>query len=205
VVFGLGLLEAVPASAYWLGRIHWTSIATGSRAGQTSCSMRSIGGRHSADSAGRRTLRTCCNRPQGAYNGDMGVTSDLFPSESCAGRSESSCSTTHVEVSSDIVGNVAFYTQTLAVPARRKLNDVTTRRGEYLFLRLRLRWLPHADLSVPGDCKAYRRFRGQVIHPYTDLLVHDMGPGLADNRRTSRHREASGGLRRCGESDWSRP
>ncbi len=116
----------------------------------------------------------------GAYNGDMGVTSNLFPAESCEGRGPA-CARHAIEVSDEVVGNTAFYTQTLAVPARRNLDDPKAREGEQLFYVARCNTC-HAPTLTTGFRTAVREVANQVIHPYTDLLLHDMGAGLADNR-----------------------
>lgn len=181
VVFGLGLLEAVPALGV-LARADPLDLNRDGISGRANVVFDAVHRRQALGRFGwKANTPNLLQQTAGAYNGDMGVTSDLFPSESCAGRSESSCSTTHVEVSADIVGNVAFYTQTLAVPARRKLNDATTRRGEYLFYASGCNGC-HTPTLRTGRLQGVPEVSGQVIHPYTDLLVHDMGPGLADNR-----------------------
>jgi CxxC motif-containing protein (DUF1111 family) len=115
----------------------------------------------------------------GAYNGDMGVTSRLFPAEPCEGR-DPACARHAAEVSDEVVGNTAFYTQTLGVPARRNLDDPKAREGEQLFYVARCNTC-HAPTLITGR-SAVREVSNQVIHPYTDLLLHDMGAGLADNR-----------------------
>jgi len=119
----------------------------------------------------------------GAYNGDMGITSDLFPTESCAGRlKEPGCNNAHsAEVNAGTVTDVAFYTQTLAVPARRHLDDPTALRGETVFYAAGCDGC-HTPTLRTGELPGIPEVSNQVIHPYTDLLVHDMGPGLADGR-----------------------
>jgi CxxC motif-containing protein (DUF1111 family) len=70
--------------------------------------------------------------------------------------------------------------QTIGVPARTLLDDPQVQRGEQLFAAANciachvseLRTGPH---QIPA-------LANQTIHPYTDLLLHDLGPGLADGR-----------------------
>jgi CxxC motif-containing protein (DUF1111 family) len=76
---------------------------------------------------------------------------------------------------------VAFYTQTLAVPARRNLEDPTASRGETVFYSVGCNGC-HTPTLRTGVLPGLPEVSNQVIHPYTDLLVHDMGPGLADGR-----------------------
>jgi CxxC motif-containing protein (DUF1111 family) len=116
----------------------------------------------------------------GAYNGDMGVTSSLFPSESCEGQVPG-CEAHAPEVDDETVGNVAFYSQTLGVPARRSLDDPTASDGERLFYVAGCAGC-HTPTLRTGNLRGVPEVSGQVIHPYTDLLVHDMGDGLADDR-----------------------
>jgi CxxC motif-containing protein (DUF1111 family) len=76
---------------------------------------------------------------------------------------------------------VAFYNRTLSVPARRNLDYPKTRRGERLFYQSGCDGC-HAPTLRTGTLQGVPEVSNQVIHPYTDLLVHDMGPALADNR-----------------------
>jgi CxxC motif-containing protein (DUF1111 family) len=117
----------------------------------------------------------------GAYNGDMGITSTIFPAESCEGQ-YAECATHAVEIDPQLVRAVAFYTRTLGVPARRDLDSPTAKQGERLFYAAGCNGchVPTLRTAVLAGVPAVSN---QVIHPYTDLLVHDMGPGLADGRR----------------------
>ena len=110
----------------------------------------------------------------------MGVTSRLFPAESCEGEF-TGCERHAPEVDNATVGDVAFYTQTLGVPARRNLDDPQAVQGEELFHAAGCAGCHVATLKT-GTLTGVQAASHQVIHPYTDLLVHDMGPGLADNR-----------------------
>ncbi|HKQ71308.1 MAG TPA: di-heme oxidoredictase family protein, partial [Polyangiaceae bacterium] len=76
----------------------------------------------------------------GAFNGDLGITSSLFPSENptalqSAARLLPNGGTP--EVKDDVLDSVAVYARTLAVPARRRVNEVNVRRGERLFEKAR--------------------------------------------------------------------
>lgn len=69
----------------------------------------------------------------------------------------------------------------LGVPARRALDSLQAQAGERLFYQGQC-----ASCHVPryetGAEAIHGEFNNQVIHPYTDLLLHDMGIGLADHR-----------------------
>ena len=182
VVFGLGLLEAVP-DLLILARSDPRDFNRDGISGRANIVYDAV---HHHRAVGRfgwkANTPNLLQQTAGAYNGDMGVTSDLFPGESCAGRSEAYCNDAHAaEVSAQIVADVALYTQTLAVPARRNLNNPTNRRGELIFYASGCDGC-HTPTLRTGSLRGVPEVSNQVIHPYTDLLVHDMGPALADGR-----------------------
>lgn len=118
-----------------------------------------------------------------AYQQDMGVTSYAQPVESAFGQSQMSivgAGDTEPELVDSLLNYVTFYVQTLAVPARRNVNDSTNKRGEQLFNQVNCSAC-HRQTMYTGVNPAINLSQ-QRIHPYTDLLVHDMGEGLADNR-----------------------
>jgi CxxC motif-containing protein (DUF1111 family) len=83
---------------------------------------------------------------------------------------------------------VATYARTLAVPAARAVDDQTVARGRRLFADAGCSACHVPDLAT-GDFPQLPELARQAIHPYTDLLLHDMGPGLSDDRPSF---EASG-------------
>ena len=76
---------------------------------------------------------------------------------------------------------MTFYTQTLGVPARRDVEDYTVRYGQALFAVAGCASC-HVPTLKTGYLDGVPEVSNQTIHPYTDLLVHDMGPALADHR-----------------------
>jgi CxxC motif-containing protein (DUF1111 family) len=187
VVFGLGLLEAVPELAL-IGRSDPRDLDRDGISGRVNLVYDAVRHQRAVGRFGwKANTPNLIQQTAGAYNGDMGVTSDLFPSEPCAGRNsdpltDAGCNTTHApEVTAATVADVAFYTQTLAVPARRNLNDPTARRGETVFYAVGCDGC-HTPTLRTGFLRGIPEVSNQVIHPYTDLLIHDMGPGLADGR-----------------------
>ena len=120
----------------------------------------------------------------GAFQGDIGITSSLFPEDTLTASQRELVRAPHggrPEVSDEILELVTFYCKTLAVPARRGHDDPLVQRGEALFSELGCSAC-HVDTFVTGDDPGFPELSGQTIHPYTDLLLHDMGPGLADDR-----------------------
>jgi CxxC motif-containing protein (DUF1111 family) len=116
----------------------------------------------------------------GAFNQDMGVTNSIFPSESSTGQSQA-VAPHDIEISDDYLQRVVDYLRTLGVPARRNVNDATILRGELLFSNLGCGGC-HVSKIQTGASPYFSGLSNQTIRPYTDLLLHDMGPGLADNR-----------------------
>ncbi len=119
-----------------------------------------------------------------AFSGDIGVSSDYFPEQNCPGPQQACrelMAAGRPELGHVRWDAVEFHLRTTAVPARRAANDPEVRRGEALFARSDCAACHVPELrtaEVPGLPALSR----QVIHPYTDLLLHDMGDGLADNR-----------------------
>ena len=183
VVFGLGLLEAVP-DLLIKGKSDPGDSDRNGISGRVNVVYDAVRRQPAVGRFGwKANTPNLIQQTAGAYNGDMGVTSDLFPTESCAGRTkEPACNNPHSpEVNAETVADVAFYTQTLAVPARRNLDDPTALRGENVFYAAGCNDC-HTPTLRTGVFPGLPEVSNQVIHPYTDLLVHDMGPGLADGR-----------------------
>lgn len=116
-----------------------------------------------------------------AYNQDIGITSRILPVESSYGQPQYDGLKDDPELPDSTLNAVKFYAQTLAVPARRDVTDPDTKRGEQLFKQAKCA-VCHRQTLTTGVNVAFAPLSNQVIHPYTDMLVHDMGPGLADNR-----------------------
>ncbi len=118
-----------------------------------------------------------------AYQQDMGVTSYVQKIESAEGQQQ--MSVVHGDVQPELVDSllnyVVFYIKTLAVPARRNVTDVDVKAGATLFNQINCSGC-HRPTMQSGIDLTLSQINNQRIHPYTDLLVHDMGPALADNR-----------------------
>jgi CxxC motif-containing protein (DUF1111 family) len=116
-----------------------------------------------------------------AFNQDMGVTSSLLPVENSFGQPQYDNLKDDPELQDSVLNEVKFYVQTLAVPARRNVTDTEVLRGEKFFTEAKCTSC-HIPTMTTGVNVAFPEASNQVIHPYSDLLLHDMGPGLADNR-----------------------
>ena len=119
-----------------------------------------------------------------AFANDMGLTSHLVPTDSCAPSQTECLALPHggvPEVSDSILDNVTFYTRNLAVPARRNVGDPQVLAGKTLFFQANCQGCHVPSYTTAAEA-AEPELANQTIRPYTDLLLHDMGPGLADGR-----------------------
>jgi CxxC motif-containing protein (DUF1111 family) len=120
----------------------------------------------------------------GAFLGDIGITSPMFPTPNCP-PAQTACATAtsggDPEIDQNKIDQVVYYSLLLAVPARRKVKDREVLKGKGLFAEAGCLDC-HATKLVTGQLAGFPEVSGQTIHPYTDLLLHDMGEGLADHR-----------------------
>lgn len=124
---------------------------------------------------------TATQQAADAFNQDMGITSHYFPSESCDGQANCNIGLNpEPDIDADFLELTTFYFQTLAVPAARRLNDPQVEQGKRLFEEAKCSSC-HRPSFTTGD-HAIAELSGQLIFPYTDLLLHDMGEALADHR-----------------------
>ncbi|HEY0469255.1 MAG TPA: di-heme oxidoredictase family protein, partial [Polyangiaceae bacterium] len=122
----------------------------------------------------------------GAFLGDLGVTSSLFPDEGCTAaelRCREQPNGGSPELSDELLRDLVLYARTLGVPARRSRDDAAVHDGEQLFARAQCAAC-HTPTLRTGAFAAVSELENQEIHPYTDLLLHDLGEGLADGRPT---------------------
>lgn len=117
----------------------------------------------------------------GAYQQDMGVTNYVFPQESDYGQLQDDGDKDDPELPDTLLNAVAFYVKSLAVPARRNVLDADIKKGELLFTQINCSGC-HKPTIQTGVDVTLPQLSSQRIHPYTDLLLHDMGDALADNR-----------------------
>lgn len=120
----------------------------------------------------------------GAFIGDMGITSSLHPKENCTA-AQTACkqvaSARQPELDDTQLNATLLYLRLLQVPARRNLDDPAVQQGENLFSTIGCTAC-HTPVLTTGEFPELPLLAKQTIHPYTDLLVHDMGEDLADGR-----------------------
>jgi CxxC motif-containing protein (DUF1111 family) len=84
---------------------------------------------------------------------------------------------------------VVFYAETLAVPARRNVENISTIAGAQLFDKVNCTGCHQPDFItatgslLQGGLPAPEALKGEHIYPFTYMSLHDLGEELADNRR----------------------
>ena len=181
-VFGLGLLEAVPDETL-LGLADPDDRDGDGISGRVNrvwdvASQRVAIGRFGWK-ANQPTLR---QQAAGAFNGDIGITTSLFPREGHTSAQEISAQNGGApEVTDEDMDKLVFYLRTLAVPARRNVEEPVVQHGQRLFGQIGCARC-HVPSMMTGADAPLPQLSSQQIAPYTDLLLHDMGEGLADGR-----------------------
>ena len=180
-VFGLGLLEAI-AEADILSLADAEDKNGDGISGKPNYAWNIVEGKKTLGRFGWKAANpSLLQQSAGAYNEDMGITNFVFPNESSNGQTQYDGLQDEYEVSDSLLHAVAFYIRTLAVPARRKADDAQVLAGKMIFTQAKC-----SSCHVPRHRTkvdvAFPEISNQVIFPYTDMLVHDMGAELADNR-----------------------
>jgi CxxC motif-containing protein (DUF1111 family) len=107
-----------------------------------------------------------------AYNQDMGITSSFEPLDVYSHQE------IDPEVSNQTVNDVVFYLQTLKAPVQRNQQDAEVKYGQQVFINIGCENCHKQTLKTGTSPIA--ALSNQEFHPYTDLLLHDMGSGLDD-------------------------
>ncbi|HKY92912.1 MAG TPA: di-heme oxidoredictase family protein, partial [Nevskiaceae bacterium] len=182
-MIGLGLLEAVPAETI----LAMADPGDANRDGVSGRGNRVWDASRGAAVLGRFGWKA--NQPSlraqvtGAAAGDIGITSSVAPHDACS-EAQKACRTAPnggaPELSDEFLEKLLLYTRTLAVPYRRHFDDPRVVKGEALFAGA---GCPACHVpTLKTGTHELAALADQTIHPFTDLLVHDMGEGLADGR-----------------------
>jgi CxxC motif-containing protein (DUF1111 family) len=119
-----------------------------------------------------------------AFNGEMGMATSLRPGQNCM-PAQTACNAAPTggspEISDEIFDRIVQYQRTLAVPARRNLDTEPVKTGARRFVEAGCSGCHRPTLST-DDKAVLPELRNQTFHAFTDLLLHDMGPELADYR-----------------------
>jgi CxxC motif-containing protein (DUF1111 family) len=214
-VFGVGLLEAIPEE-YILALADNNDANNDGISGRAS--MVTDPSRNEIR-LGRFTYKgqtpTVLQQGAAAYQGDIGITSSIFPDEPCtdaqtaclnAAERETKVGDQH-DISDLEMAQVEFYNRVLGVPARRGFDsvnaqwDIDISAGRQQFFEtgcIGCHTPRHVTEEAAGSVLGEISFSGlqenaapiemlsnQTIFPYTDLLLHDMGGSCAVTRETA--------------------
>jgi len=116
----------------------------------------------------------------GALNTDMGVMTSVMDQPDCGSMQEDCGNAAGPELADEHLENLVKYVALLGVRARRDLDDPEALLGEALFAEVGCASCHRPDM-VTSAFHPFAELRSQEIHPYSDLLLHDMGEGLADD------------------------
>jgi CxxC motif-containing protein (DUF1111 family) len=181
-VFGLGLLENV-SDATILSLAAAQSGNSDGISGRPNYVYDSYTGKKVLGRFGlKANTSTLLMQVATAFQQDMGLTSYVHPDKSVAGQSQMQyVKSTGNDLTDSAVNAVRFYVQSLAVPARRNVDDPQVKQGEQLFTTLKCNTCHTPTMYTDVDVRM-PTLSHQRIHPYTDMLLHDMGDDLSDNR-----------------------
>ncbi|MEM6734974.1 MAG: di-heme oxidoredictase family protein [Bacteroidota bacterium] len=126
---------------------------------------------------------TILQQSASAFNGDMGLTSSLFPEDEFNTYQEAQNTPLpeggYPEISDKQLERITLYVQTLAIPAKRNTDKPQYLKGRTLFYDIGCESCHKASFTT-GQNSKIASLNNQKIYPYTDLLLHDMGEDLAD-------------------------
>ena len=191
-MIGLGLLEQIPDEAIKKQAVDNKNSTNGDISGKFNWVMDPQTGKHALGRFGWKAGQTkLITQNQSAFNEDMGLTSNIRPHESCmptqtacmnatTGADEQGNGKPPVEVNDEVAKFVEFYTRNLAVPHRRDADDTLVLAGKKRFYDMGCQSCHTPRYQLPKTDDDHLEQHGQVIYPYTDLLLHDMGNDLAD-------------------------
>jgi CxxC motif-containing protein (DUF1111 family) len=193
-MIGLGLLEAIPAADI-LAHADPDDLDGDGISGRPNI-VWSV--EHDQPMLGRFGLKagnpTLMQQSAEAFAGDIGISSPLFPAghgectanqRACRAALHGNDAARGTEIDAKAMELVVFYSRNLGVPARRDVDSPQVLRGKKMFYDTGCAAC-HTPSFVTHRLKDQPEQSFQLIWPYTDLLLHDMGPGLADNRPEAR-------------------
>lgn len=118
-----------------------------------------------------------------ALNEDIGITTSAFPLKNAHGQAQMAGAYLgpNPDLPDSALHALVFYMQTLSVPARRDVKNPDVLEGQSLFKAIGCIRC-HVDVQTTRVDVQLKLLSGQIIRPYSDFLLHDMGPELADHR-----------------------
>ncbi|GAA5784604.1 di-heme oxidoredictase family protein [Chitiniphilus shinanonensis] len=181
---GLGLLEAIRTEDILANATRQAAEGRGIR-GEPNWVWDAPSGKMVLGRFGwKGNVGTIAHQSAGAFRDDIGITSQHFPEQTCTAR-QADCraapSGGEPEIDARKMDQVILYSQTLAVPSRRDPRSPAVLRGKQVFADANCVSC-HVPSYTTGQHPTLTALSNQKIWPYTDMLLHDMGDGLADGR-----------------------
>jgi CxxC motif-containing protein (DUF1111 family) len=194
-VIGMGLLEAIP-DADIIARARTAPDADGVKGTANYVYDPETGAVRLGRYGWKASKVSLRHQVAGAALLDMSVTSPLYPNRDCL-FGPAKCNTSKVEpgISNDVLQLLTRYVSMLGVPAQRSIvsgfpkgvsplsyldvNPTQVAAGAKVFETIHCTSC-HTKEMKTGTGTELAEARNQTIRPYTDLLLHDMGPDLAD-------------------------
>ncbi|TCL00454.1 CxxC motif-containing protein (DUF1111 family) [Shimia isoporae] len=190
-MIGLGLLEAIPSDDI-LALADPEDLNGDGISGRANVVMSAEFGTQMLGRFGHKaTLPTVSEQTAAAFSADLGISTPVFPWHwgDCTAEQVNCREAPHgndieregLEVDSQTMAVLNLYSRNLGVPARENVDDPQVLRGKALFHEAGCAAC-HVPKHVTHRLKEDVTGSFQLIWPYTDLLLHDMGDGLADGR-----------------------
>jgi CxxC motif-containing protein (DUF1111 family) len=180
-VFGLGLLEAIDENSI-LALADENDNNKDGISGKPNYAFDVLSQKVKLGRFGWKAAQTSIiQQSAGAYNEDMGITNLIYQKESSFNQMQYQPATQQYELADSILYAVAYYIKTLAVPGRRNADNEVVKQGKTLFKVVGCANC-HIPMHKTNTDMAFPELSNQIIFPYTDLLLHDMGEALADFR-----------------------
>ena len=175
---GMGLLEAIDEQTV----LGWQDVDDADGDGISGKAQRSVdpvtGDKRLGRFGWKAGASSLKHQIAAALNTDMGVMTSVFPKPDC-GVMQQGCGETGQELADEHLTDLIKYVSLLGVRARRDIDDSEALRGENIFRELGCTSCHRSELTTSLH-HPLAELRNELVHPYTDLLLHDMGPGLAD-------------------------
>ncbi|MCP4521294.1 MAG: c-type cytochrome [Cytophagales bacterium] len=179
-MIGLGLLEAI-SEADILSHADPTDIDNDGVSGRPNYVWDIVNQQLSLGRFGWKANQpSLLQQVAGAFIGDIGITSPLFP-ENHNPPNVVTAADDELDITGDKLRQVVLYSSTLAVPTQRNPTNEQVLQGKQLFNEIGCNKC-HVSSYTTDIHPSISPLSHQKIKPFTDLLLHDMGEDLADNR-----------------------
>jgi len=192
-MIGLGLLEAIPADTIKANADpddnNGDGISGRANFGYSLEHQKTMLGRF----GWKASAPTVIDQSAAAFSADMGLSTSLIGLNygDCTEQQKDcrrvarihSLDETEPEVSRDMLELVAHYSKNLSVPAPRNQTNLEFINGQKIFDQLNCQQCHTPQHTTDNSNTTEPHLRNRVVNAYTDLLLHDMGPDLADSQR----------------------